>query len=819
MADQTSALEAGQRILERYQLKTVLGRGGFGVVWQAHDEELRMDVALKFLSDLIASHPDAVEDLRRETRFSLRLTHPHIVRIFNFFHDRSLAGISMEYMPGGTLVHLRVSRGERTFRIGELSPWLAQLCEALDYAHSRAKIIHRDLKPANLMLDSHGDLKVADFGISRSLSDTRTRLTNDKGTSGTLAYMSPQQLMGETASPSDDVYSLGATVYDLLSGKPPFFTGDIVQQVLRGKPPSIARRRLDLEVEGEEVPAEWEAVIASCMNKEAEDRPASAGEVAERLGLRVSRAPSAARVAPVTAAAPAETLETRRIELVPDSKSLDATVVMLDPNRTGAPPAPSLPSERITAESPPKRSSRAPLWIGLGLLGLGIAGAGVYFGMKPAAGPATPPGTAAVENAKPPVTPASNVPAGPPSSDPAAPAPSVPAGPAATTSTGPGAGATDGTAPGVTTTQAANPGKVAALVQNEDAKRTLESPPVVAQKSEPVKPAPVSPHRTETSVPATTGTAGTDTRRPAETVPPKTETIVPPAPPTNDGRKDAGMDLNALWGKKSPAGTSTGTGAAAPGSGATTPGGSSTTPTQTTPPPAAPDPERILKSGYSMLQTGRYDEARTLYRKLQADFPGTDHAARAQGQIIESYFLEKNYPEVIAQSKILVDRYGTAEWARNYAHFKSQRAYHAQGDHANAYREGSAVEAGSGWRDEVLSLMGDSAYRLARYDDAVAAYTELAGRPPTRWADHVQRELGWSYRKLAKHDRAIVAFEAYLEKNPNGKLSADAMWGLATSQIDAGRTADGKKTLTDLMSRFPNSVQATDARDKLARLP
>src|SRR5205085_5643553 len=112
--------------------------------------------------------------------------------------------------------------------VSELAPLAGQLCAALDYAHFRAHIIHRDLKPANLLVTGEGDLKVMDFGIARSLTETRTRLTGNAagGTSGTLLYMSPQQLMGEKPCVADDMYALGATLFELLAGKPPFYRGD-----------------------------------------------------------------------------------------------------------------------------------------------------------------------------------------------------------------------------------------------------------------------------------------------------------------------------------------------------------------------------------------------------------------------------------------------------------------------------------------------------------------------------------------------------------------------------------------------------------------
>ena len=125
----------------------------------------------------------------------------------------------------------------------------AQLCDALDYAHNRAKVIHRDLKPANLMVNQRGDLKVADFGIARSLVDSASRLTAEEGRSGTLVYMSPQQLNGERGTHLDDIYSLGATIYELLTSKPPFYSGNIDRQICERIAPSMTERRKEFNIE------------------------------------------------------------------------------------------------------------------------------------------------------------------------------------------------------------------------------------------------------------------------------------------------------------------------------------------------------------------------------------------------------------------------------------------------------------------------------------------------------------------------------------------------------------------------------------------
>jgi serine/threonine protein kinase len=177
--------------------------------------------------------------LKRETRRSLELTHKNIVRIYDFIHDQTSGCISMEYVDGDTLSNLRADKPHKVFEPDELTDWTSQLCDALDYAHNHARIVHRDLKPANLMVNQRGDLKVADFGIARSLSDSVSKLTMQHGKSGTLVYMSPQQLDGERGTHLDDVYSLGASIYELLTSKPPFYSGNVDRQIREKIPPPM----------------------------------------------------------------------------------------------------------------------------------------------------------------------------------------------------------------------------------------------------------------------------------------------------------------------------------------------------------------------------------------------------------------------------------------------------------------------------------------------------------------------------------------------------------------------------------------------------
>jgi serine/threonine protein kinase/Tfp pilus assembly protein PilF len=276
---------SGQKVFGRFTLVKILGRGGMGIVWLARDEELERNVALKFLPDLMIQDRSVFDQLKRETKRCLELTHPHIVRIHDFVHDERSGCISMEYIDGETLSTLRAEKEQKVFEPDEIATWTSHLCDALDYAHNHAKVIHRDLKPGNLMVDQRSDLKVSDFGIARSLGDSVSRLTMEQGQSGTLVYMSPQQLSGDRGTHLDDIYSLGASIYELLTSKPPFYSGNIDRQIRERVAPLMTERRKELDIEPALVPQFWEDAVAACLAKDPSRRPQSAAEFAQRLQL------------------------------------------------------------------------------------------------------------------------------------------------------------------------------------------------------------------------------------------------------------------------------------------------------------------------------------------------------------------------------------------------------------------------------------------------------------------------------------------------------------------------------------------------------
>ena len=271
-------------VFSRFRLKRILGKGGMGVVWLAQDEKANREVALKFMPDIVAGNATALQDMRRETRNGIKLSHQNVVTMYDLVEDNVSAAIIMEYVRGGTLDNMRRNQPSQVFEVATVESYVNQLLDALDYAHNVAKMVHRDLKPLNLMVDEHDVLKVADFGIARNLQDSVSRISMKFNGAGALAYMSPQQMLGDNPSPMDDIYALGATLYELLTGKPPFWTGDIATQLESRIPPRMSERRQEFGIRGAAIPEAWETVVAACLEKRPEDRPADIESI--RQGLR-----------------------------------------------------------------------------------------------------------------------------------------------------------------------------------------------------------------------------------------------------------------------------------------------------------------------------------------------------------------------------------------------------------------------------------------------------------------------------------------------------------------------------------------------------
>jgi uncharacterized delta-60 repeat protein len=268
----------------RYTLQRQIGRGGMGVVWLAQDERLNEPVALKFLSSVVRNDAVELARLRQETQKSRKLTHANIIRIYDLYEaPGEPAFISMEYVNGLDLWEWMTQQPNGVLAWADLKPLVQQLCEALAYAHGE-RVIHRDLKPTNLMLAENKRLKLADFGLAAVALQVDPASVERRFGGGTLTHMSPQQLEGEVAAVTDDIYSLGATLYDLLCGQPPFYEGDIRAQLLHKAAPPLQERLATRKVSND-IPSEVAAVIMACLSKDPSKRPQSASAVAEWIGL------------------------------------------------------------------------------------------------------------------------------------------------------------------------------------------------------------------------------------------------------------------------------------------------------------------------------------------------------------------------------------------------------------------------------------------------------------------------------------------------------------------------------------------------------
>lgn len=220
----------------RYRIVRKLGEGGMGSVWLAEDTKLDgRQVAIKMLPVVLVANKRAIQQLKAEAKIAIQLAHPNIATLRGFEESDEGPFLVMDYVQGEALEDILTDRG--ALPEDEVFQLFTPIAQALDYAHTQ-RVVHRDIKPSNILIREDGVPFIADFGIAREMKDTMTRVTG-RGTSGTLPYMSPEQLRGEPPSPQQDVYSFAATMYEALAGHAPFFRGQIEYQIIHERPAPI----------------------------------------------------------------------------------------------------------------------------------------------------------------------------------------------------------------------------------------------------------------------------------------------------------------------------------------------------------------------------------------------------------------------------------------------------------------------------------------------------------------------------------------------------------------------------------------------------
>lgn len=268
----------------RYRLSSRIARGGMGEVWEATDEVLDRQVAVKILHSFTAAEQAVVARFHDEAKLAARLGSRHIVDVYDFGSDDGLSYLVMPLLPGRTVATEIAERG--ALPPDEVARIIADTADALGTAHE-AGVIHRDVKPSNILLTSKGEGMLGDFGIARAVDGASHTRTGEMF--GTPQYLSPEQAQGEPASAASDLYCLGIVAHEMLTGRRPFDKPTPIATALahvHEPPPPLP----------DGIPEPLAGIITACLAKDPADRPRSGKEIAEHL--RLAAAPIV--VSPVT---------------------------------------------------------------------------------------------------------------------------------------------------------------------------------------------------------------------------------------------------------------------------------------------------------------------------------------------------------------------------------------------------------------------------------------------------------------------------------------------------------------------------------------
>ena len=311
------ALPPGTR-LGPYEVQSLLGAGGMGEVYRASDLRLGRDVAIKVLPPGFATNPVALERFEREARVVSALAHPNACTLFDIGVQDATRFIVMEFLDGQSL---REVIGSRPLPFPSVLEWGIQIASALEAAH-QSGIIHRDIKPANIFITRRGVAKLLDFGLAKFESPpvspetavdstTITELTMPGVPIGTVSYMSPEQAQGFPAAPSSDLFSLGATLYEMVTGCRAFpgnSTAEVFASILGTAP--IRPSRLSPSI-----PRGFDGVVARLLEKSPEARGAGARELITALEAFTNRGSPSSDV-PISAAKPSTPASPARIQSI-----------------------------------------------------------------------------------------------------------------------------------------------------------------------------------------------------------------------------------------------------------------------------------------------------------------------------------------------------------------------------------------------------------------------------------------------------------------------------------------------------------------------
>jgi serine/threonine-protein kinase len=271
-----ATLKTGDVIEGRYKFIEKIGKGAFGTVLLMEDTVVEERLILKFLNPNVSADEEMMKRFVHELRYSRKITHKNVIRIYDFLYIRGNYAISMEYFPshtlGGEIVNEKPVSLKRAVKFG------IDIATGMAVAH-QAGIVHRDLKPANILIDNEGLLKIVDFGVAAAQSQGDTQLTKTGYVIGSPKYMAPEQILGKKVDERADIYSLGVILYEMFAGVPPYSRGDhmsVMYQHVQGK----ARPPIDVN---KDLPMELNNLVMKCMSLDKAKRAQSMDEL--RLSL------------------------------------------------------------------------------------------------------------------------------------------------------------------------------------------------------------------------------------------------------------------------------------------------------------------------------------------------------------------------------------------------------------------------------------------------------------------------------------------------------------------------------------------------------
>src|SRR3984893_16026879 len=268
------ALGVGTVLGERYEIVKLLGQGGMGAVYHAHDRELEREVALKVIRSDMAANPEILRRFKQELILARQITHKNVIRIFDLGQADGIKFITMEYIEGEDLQS--ILKHKKKLEYPEAAVIMAQICRALAAAHAEG-VIHRDLKTQNIMLDKTGRVYVMDFGIARSM--VAPGMTQTGALVGTPDYMSPEQAKGQTLDARSDLFTAGIIFYEMLSGQAPF-EAETTMAKLWKRTTEPARPIAELD---NAIPPSLAQIVDTCLQIDPNKRFANAEEIVQRI--------------------------------------------------------------------------------------------------------------------------------------------------------------------------------------------------------------------------------------------------------------------------------------------------------------------------------------------------------------------------------------------------------------------------------------------------------------------------------------------------------------------------------------------------------